>query len=75
MVTGGSEERVQFHNTNGELARCPLLPGVVAPLPECLSPPLAPPLAGLIKDPMAVYRAAKLANVWTDEEKKIFREK
>ena len=30
---------------------------------------------GLIQDPMAVYRAAKLTNVWTDEEKKIFREK
>ena len=30
---------------------------------------------GLIQDPMAVYRAAKLTNVWADEEKKIFREK
>lgn len=30
---------------------------------------------GLIQDPMAVYRAAKLTNVWSDEEKKIFREK
>lgn len=30
---------------------------------------------GLIQDPMALYRAAKLTNVWSDEEKKTFREK
>jgi nuclear receptor co-repressor 2 len=30
---------------------------------------------GLIQDPMAMYRAAKLTNVWTDDEKKTFREK
>ena len=30
---------------------------------------------GLIEDPMAFYREAKLTNVWTDDEKKIFREK
>ena len=30
---------------------------------------------GLIQDPMAVYRASKVTNVWTDEEKTIFREK
>ncbi len=32
-------------------------------------------ITGQISDPMAVYRESKLANVWTDEEKRIFREK
>ena len=30
---------------------------------------------GLIADPMAVYRETKLINVWSDEEKRLFREK
>ena len=30
---------------------------------------------GLIQDPMAVYRASKITNVWADGEKTIFREK
>ena len=30
---------------------------------------------GLIPDPMAVHREAKFSNIWTDEEKAIFRDK
>jgi hypothetical protein len=30
---------------------------------------------GLLQDPMTVYRASKVTNVWADEEKTIFREK
>ena len=31
---------------------------------------------GLIKDPMALYKeSTRIASIWTEEEKKIFREK
>ena len=29
----------------------------------------------LVQDPMALYRAAKITNIWTDHEKAVFREK
>lgn len=31
--------------------------------------------AGLITDPMALYRESKFTNIWTDEEKRVFKEK
>ena len=31
--------------------------------------------AGLITDPMAMYRESKVTNIWTDEEKRVFKEK
>ena len=30
---------------------------------------------GLVKDPMAIYRESKAISTWTDEEKRIFKEK
>lgn len=34
-----------------------------------------PPFLGLITDPMSVHREAKNVNNWSEEEKKIFKEK
>ena len=32
-------------------------------------------LIGTVRDPMALHKEEKVTNIWTEEEKRIFREK